>query len=92
MKVAIFSRVSTVQHCDSAQVEQLKALCQRSGWTIVRVYQEKVSGTKGPEERAALKQLLADARTRQFEKVVIWSIGHGQQGESHDAARFEGFT
>jgi DNA invertase Pin-like site-specific DNA recombinase len=73
MKVAIYCRVSTAQQDDEAQYEELVALCKRSRWEIVRVYREKVSGTKSAADRPELKKLLIEAKQRKFEKVLVWS-------------------
>ncbi len=74
MRVAIYVRVSTSQQNDEAQYEELVALCQRSGWEVADTYREKISGTKGSDEREELKRLLRDARLRRFSKVVVWSV------------------
>ena len=71
MRVAIYCRVSTAQQDDEAQYEELVALCKRSHWEIVRVYREKVSGTKSAADRPELKKLLIEAKQRKFEKVLF---------------------
>ncbi len=73
MRIAIYSRVSTAQQDDEAQYEELITLCKRSGWQIVRIYREKVSGAKSAADRPELKQLLIEAKQRKFDKVVVWS-------------------
>lgn len=74
MRVAIYVRVSTSQQNDEAQYDELVALCERSGWEVADTYREKISGTKGSDERSELKRLLRDARLRRFSKVVVWSV------------------
>ena len=74
MKVAIYARVSTVDQNYEGQLEELRALADRSGWEVVEVYSEKVSGTKETEDRPELKRMMRDARWRKFEKVVVWSV------------------
>jgi DNA invertase Pin-like site-specific DNA recombinase len=73
MRIAIYSRVSTLQQSDDAQFEELIGLCKRSKWTVVRTYREKVSGTKAAADRPELKKLLLEAKQRKFDKVVVWS-------------------
>ena len=73
MRVAIYCRVSTAQQDDEAQYEELVALCKRSRWDLVRVYREKISGTKSAADRPELKKLLIEAKQRQFDKVLVWS-------------------
>ena len=73
MRVAIYCRVSTHSQDDDAQHQELVALCQRSGWEIVRTYRETASGTKGVDHRPELKRLLLEARQRRFDKLLVWS-------------------
>lgn len=74
MKVAIYARVSTVDQNYEGQLEELRALADRSGWEVVEVYSEKVSGTKETEDRPELKRMMRDARWRKFEKVSLRKI------------------
>lgn len=74
MRVAIYCRVSTIDQNDQMQFEELQALCMRSGWTLASIYREKLSGTKAIDQRPALKQMLTDARCRNFEMVIVWSV------------------
>jgi len=83
MLVAIYTRVSTQHQNDEPQVHQLLDVCKRAGWTVVKVYRETVSGTKGPTDRAVLRELLQDARKRRFEKVVVWSADRLARSMTH---------
>jgi DNA invertase Pin-like site-specific DNA recombinase len=74
MKVAIYARVSTTDQNYEGQLEELNALAERSGWEVVQIYSEKISGTKATEDRPELKRMMRDARLRKFEKVVVWSV------------------
>ena len=74
MKVAIYARVSTADQNYEGQLEELHALAERSGWEVVDVYSEKISGTKATDERPELKRMMKDARLRKFEKVLVWSV------------------
>lgn len=74
MKVAIYARVSTVDQDYEMQLQELQALADRSGWEVVEVYAEKISGTKKTEDRPELKRLMKDARWRKFQKVLVWSV------------------
>lgn len=91
LKVAIYSRVSTLQQSDIAQHEELENVCASRGWTVVRTYRETASGTLN--NRTGLNALLADARRRRFDAVVVWSadrLGRSMRhlvsvmGELHD--------
>jgi DNA invertase Pin-like site-specific DNA recombinase len=52
------------------QEAPLRELAQRRGWTIERVYTERASGAK--EKRAALLELMDDARRRRFDAVIVF--------------------
>ncbi len=82
-RIAIYTRVSTTHQSDNLQIDELRALSERSGWQIVSEYSEQVSGTKSVEERAALKSLLEDARKRKFDKVVVWSVDRLGRNMNH---------
>src|ERR1035438_5303433 len=73
LRIAIYARVSTQdQHCE-LQLSELRAYCQRSGWADVVEYVEKVSGKAG-QKRPQLEQLLADARLKKIDVVLVWKI------------------
>jgi putative DNA-invertase from lambdoid prophage Rac len=73
LRIAIYARVSTQdQHCE-LQLSELRAFCQRSGWADVVEYVEKVSGKAG-QQRPQLEQLLADARLKKIDVVLVWKI------------------
>lgn len=70
MIAALYARVSTEdQHCEM-QLAELRAYCQRMGWQPVE-YVEKAS-TRG--KRPGLDRLLADARQRKFDVVLVWKL------------------
>jgi len=72
MKAAIYGRVSTTQQDYTRQVEELRAYAARQEWDVVE-YLEKESAKIG-SVRPALKQLLADARLKKIDVVVVSKI------------------
>jgi DNA invertase Pin-like site-specific DNA recombinase len=50
-KVVILARVSTDRQDYQRQVNELNEYCDKVGWDVVKVFTNKVSGTKGIEER-----------------------------------------
>jgi DNA invertase Pin-like site-specific DNA recombinase len=74
LRVAIYARVSSVDQNYEMQLQELNALADRSGWAVVDVYAEKISGTKKTEDRPELKRLMKDAKSRKFQKVLVWSV------------------
>jgi DNA invertase Pin-like site-specific DNA recombinase len=67
---AIYARVSTEEQKTDMQFTELRAYCARMGWTVLE-YPEKMSSVK---KRPVLERLLADARMRKFDVVVVWKI------------------
>ena len=71
MKAAIYSRVSTADQNVDMQLDELRAYCQRRGFEVADEYVDSaVSGAK--ESRPALNRLLADARRRKFDAVLVY--------------------
>jgi DNA invertase Pin-like site-specific DNA recombinase len=71
MRVAIYGRVSTIEQSTVMQVEELRAFCVRRGWDVVEEFTDTgVSGSR--EFRPALNRLLADARRRRFDTVLVY--------------------
>jgi DNA invertase Pin-like site-specific DNA recombinase len=71
MRVAIYSRVSTHEQTTAGQLDELRSYCERRKWEIVAEYtDEGVSGSK--ESRPGLNHLLADAKRRKFDAVLVY--------------------
>lgn len=71
MRVANYSRVSTHEQTTGAQLDELRSFCGRRGWEITAEYtDEGVSGSR--ESRPGLDRLLADARRRRFDCVLVY--------------------
>jgi DNA invertase Pin-like site-specific DNA recombinase len=70
-RAAIYSRVSTTDQNTGLQVDEATALVHRRGWTLVEVFEDVgISGTKG--RRPGLDRLLAAARKRKVDVLVVW--------------------
>src|SRR5579862_4773962 len=72
MKAAIYARVSTTDQTNAIQVRELEEYVERRGWALAGVYQDQMSGAKA--SRPGLDQLMADARRRKFDIVVVWKL------------------
>ena len=72
MKAAIYARVSTTNGQSPAmQLDELRDYCRRRGWEILEEYVD--NGHSGAREsRPALDRLMADARKRLVDAVVVW--------------------
>lgn len=74
-RVAIYARVSTKNHGQDValQTRDLPQFAQARGWTIVGEYVDAgVSGTK--DSRPELNRLMADAKQRKFDIVLVWKL------------------
>jgi DNA invertase Pin-like site-specific DNA recombinase len=71
MKVAIYCRVSTAEQSAAMQIAELRAYGERRQWEIAEEFIDAgVSGSK--ESRPALNRLLADAKRRKFDAVLVY--------------------
>jgi DNA invertase Pin-like site-specific DNA recombinase len=75
-RVALYLRVSTQNgQTTENQQRELEAVAQRSGWRIVRVFEDNgISGAKGRDRRPGLDALLKAATRREFEMIAAWSV------------------
>jgi DNA invertase Pin-like site-specific DNA recombinase len=80
-RVAIYVRVSTatkskqgdaVSFIQNLEVQEqpLQDLITQRGWTLYRVYSDRISGAR--ERRPGLDALMADARRGLFDVVIVW--------------------
>lgn len=80
MTAAIYTRVSTQEQSDAMQTTELREWVQRMGWTAVE-YSDKTSGTKA--KRPGLDQLMADARARKFDVVIVYKLDRFARSLQH---------
>jgi DNA invertase Pin-like site-specific DNA recombinase len=74
-KVAIYTRVSTLDQTIDNQLIELRDHCSKIGWEVVKEYaDEGLSGTLSREKRPALNALIKDAYRKRFDSVVCWDI------------------
>jgi len=74
-KVAIYTRVSTLDQTIDNQLIELRDHCSKMGWEIVKEYaDEGLSGTLSREKRPALNALIKDAYRKRFDSVICWDI------------------
>ena len=69
-KAAIWARVSTCEHETENQLAVLREFARNRGLWIVREYVLEESAFNG-KHRAQLNQALQDARTGQFEVLLV---------------------
>src|ERR1039458_8281704 len=90
MRVAIYARVSTRdQRCD-LQVRDLRAYCAARKFSIFREYVD--AGESGAKDsRPQLNELMADARKRKFDSVIVWRFDRFARSTKHLLLALEEF-
>lgn len=81
-RTALYIRVSTLdQHPETQQLE-LRSLAQQRGLEVVHEYVDH--GFSGARiKRPALDELLADARRRRFDLVLVWACDRLARSTKH---------
>lgn len=74
MKVILLCRVSTNAQDYSRQVNELMAYCQQQGWSIEKIFANKVSGAKSNEERTEIMELVEYVKTHDIDRVCVLEI------------------
>jgi DNA invertase Pin-like site-specific DNA recombinase len=74
-RAVIYVRVSTDKQTVENQVTALRQVAERRSWEVVEQYSDAgISGAKGRDGRPGLDQMLKDARRRNFDVIMAWSI------------------
>lgn len=74
-RVAIYTRVSTTNHGQDVnlQTRELRQFAEARGWQLADEYVDQgVSGAK--DSRPELNRLMADAKRRRFDVVLVWKL------------------
>ena len=72
MKVVILARVSTDKQEYNRQVVELTDYCDKMGYEVMRVFANKVSGTKKNEDRSEIMEMLAYIEDNKIDRCVSW--------------------
>lgn len=78
-KAAIYARVSTLEQAEEGysideQVRVLRDLCEREGYVVHKEYVDLGKSGKNIKGRPALQQLLHDAKSKDFDLVLVWKV------------------
>src|ERR1700739_2868222 len=68
-RAALYCRVSTVDQHPESQLYDLREMARQRGYKIAHEYSDMISGAKS--KRPGLDQLLADARRRRFDILIV---------------------
>ena len=72
MRAAIYARVSTFDQEPENQLAELRRYAAARGWDAKEFVDHGISGSK--ERRPALDAMVADAKRRRFDVVVVWRL------------------
>ena len=72
--VVLLCRVSTVYQDYERQITELSSFCAQVGWTILKVFANKVSGAKKNEERSEIMEMIEYVQSHDVQKVVVLEI------------------
>src|ERR1039457_6177320 len=90
MRCAIYARVSTRDQSCDLQVRDLRAYCTARKFAIFREYIDHgESGAKN--SRPELNNLMADARKRKFDAIVVWRFDRFARSTKHLLLALEEF-
>ncbi len=81
MKIALYCRVSTEDQKVDLQLDALRQYSEARQQTVFKEYIDHISGAK--DSRPALNEMLADARRRKFDAIVVWKIDRLGRSVAH---------
>ncbi len=82
-RAVLYVRVSTTNHHQdpSMQTNDLRPFVAQRGWELTGEYVDRCTGSK--ESRPELNRLLADARQRKFDVLVVWKLDRFARSLKH---------
>lgn len=72
MRVALYTRVSTMEQSTGRQLRELQAYAKSRNWTIVKEAEEVASGAA--KKRPLREELLQMARTRSIDAILVQAL------------------
>ena len=73
-RCGIYLRVSTDQQTTENQFRILHEVAERSGWTIVEVFEDAISGAKGRDKRPGYDALMKAVHRREVDMVAAFAV------------------
>jgi DNA invertase Pin-like site-specific DNA recombinase len=90
MRVAIYARVSTTDQTCEMQLRELREYAARHGWTPTEYVDTGFSGSRA--SRPALDRLMADARAKKVDVVIVWKLDRWGRSVSNCLASIADLT
>lgn len=81
-KVAIYARVSTVEQDPGLQLSELRKHVQDRAWQVYHEYTD-IGQSGARDSRPQLNRLMADARRRKFDTVLVWKFDRYARSVKH---------
>ena len=74
-RVAIYARVSTDGQTTKNQLDELRSVAERHGWSVVDEFVDSgVSGAAGRDKRPEFDRLCKAAVRKEFDLIAAWSV------------------
>src|ERR1039458_6758162 len=90
MRVGIYARVSTLEQSPEMQEKDLRGYCAARQFEIVREYVD-VGQSGTTDSRPLLNELMADARKRKLDAILVWRFDRFARSTRHLLLALEGF-
>ena len=74
MKVVLLCRVSTQNQDYTRQIHELTDYCNSVGWSIEKIFANKVSGSKKIADRQEIQEMIDYIQTNNIDKVCVLEI------------------
>ena len=83
-RVCLYSRTSHLDSNPHNQINELKEVANRNGWTVVSEFCDVgVSGVKGRDKRPQFDAMLKSAMRRDFNIVMFWAVDRASRNLTH---------
>jgi len=90
LRTTIYARLSTKEQSCDLQLRDLRGYCRARNFNITREYVD--SGFSGAKDsRPALNELMADARKRKLDAVIVWRFDRFARSTKHLLLALETF-
>jgi DNA invertase Pin-like site-specific DNA recombinase len=90
MRVAIYARVSTKDQSCDLQLRDLRAYCSARKFKVFCEYVD-VGESGAKDSRPELNSLMADARKRKFDAIIVWRFDRFARSTKHLLLALEEF-
>jgi DNA invertase Pin-like site-specific DNA recombinase len=90
MRVGIYARVGTKDQNCELQLRDLRVFCSARNFTVIREYVD-IGESGAKDSRPQLNELLADARKRKLDAIIVWRFDRFARSTKHLLLALEEF-